>query len=311
MTKRTIPAILDCDPGHDDAIAMLLALASHELDVKGITIVAGNQVLEKTTENALKVLQVAGVECPVYAGYERPLIRHLTIAPQVHGESGLDGPILPPPRRSIEKMHGVTFIIEELRRSTEKVTLIPTGPLTNIAAALIGAPDIVDKIEEIVFMGGAVYGGNWSPAAEFNILVDPEAAKKVLETPVPKTMIGLDVTHKAFLVKEDIDRIKEIDHPVGELVIDLLDFFSIFYQERGFQGTPLHDPLAVAAVIQRDVVKTKYLPVQVECHGEYTTGATVVDLHQDTYDSSNVDVALEVDRERFVEILIGALETYK
>lgn len=305
------PIIIDCDPGHDDAIALLLAFSKPELvDVLAVTIVAGNQTLEKTVLNALKVLSFAGKECEVAAGYGQPLMRSLEIAPEVHGESGLDGPDLPSPTFQASKKHGVQMIIDKVRASKEKVTLVPTGPLTNIGAALVGAPDIKDNIERIVLMGGASREGNWTPAAEFNILVDPEAASIVFRSGVPITMIGLDVTHEAQIMEEDVQVLKRSGKKVALMVAELLEFFGEFHKTMGFPGMPLHDPLAMAVVLDPTIVKTEFLPVQIETQGLYTTGRTVVDFYGVTGEKPNVDVALEVDRDRFVNLILEAILSY-
>lgn len=308
MTK---PIIIDCDPGHDDAIALLLAFAHRKrLDIRGVTVVAGNQTLEKTVNNALRVLSFAEIECEVAAGYAKPLIRPLQTAPEVHGDSGIDGPILPEATLKVSARHAVDLITQEAKKCREKITLVPLGPLTNIAAALVGAPDIRDKIERIVLMGGAAYEGNWTPAAEFNILVDPEAASIVFNVGLPVTMVGLDVTHKAQLHKDDIEKIRSINKKVATMVAELLDFYSKFHKTMGFKGSPLHDPLAVAAVLEPGVIKTKNLAVEVETAGRFTTGRTVVDIFGVTGKAPNVDVAFEVDRERFVEMIYQAVGSY-
>lgn len=306
------PVILDCDPGHDDAIAMLMAFAARDqLDVLAITVVAGNQLLEKTVNNALRILSFAGLECEVAAGYSRPLLRPLKIAPEVHGDSGLDGPILPDPAFAASQRHAVEVIIDKVRTSKQQVTLIPTGPLTNIAAALIGAPDIWENIERIVLMGGAADRGNWTPAAEFNILVDPEAARFVFQSGIPITMVGLDATHQALVYEKDIAKLKQSGQRVAIMVGELLDFFAKFHHEMGFAGSPLHDPLAVAAVLDPTVITTKRLPVTIETQGEFTTGRTVVDFYRVTDQVPNVDVALDVDRDKFVDLLFRTILSYK
>ncbi|NMA61354.1 MAG: nucleoside hydrolase [Firmicutes bacterium] len=305
------PIIIDCDPGHDDAIALLLAFAKPELvKVLAVTIVAGNQTLEKTVLNALKVLSFAGVECEVAAGYDRPLLRTLEIAPEVHGESGLDGPILPEPNFKASIKHGVQTIIDHVRTSKEKVTLVPTGPLTNIGAALLGAPDIKENIERIVLMGGAAREGNWTPAAEFNILVDPEAASVVFQSGIPITMVGLDVTHEAQIMASDVEFLLNSGKKVGVMVGELLEFFGEFHKTMGFAGMPLHDPLAMATVLEPTIVETKHLPVRIETQGQYTTGRTVVDFYGVTGEKPNVDVALAVDRDRFVQMILDAMLSY-
>ncbi|WP_315116689.1 pyrimidine-specific ribonucleoside hydrolase RihA [uncultured Clostridium sp.] len=305
-----IPVIMDCDPGHDDAIALLLAFANKKLDVKAVTIVAGNQTQEKTLNNALKVLSFAGIDVPVGRGSDKPLMRDLIIAPEVHGDSGLDGPELPEPTLKEHEIPAVELIAKIVKESEEKVTLIPTGALTNIAKFLLCYPELKGKIERISLMGGACFGGNWTPAAEFNILVDPEAADIVFKSGIPITMCGLDVTHKALIYQEDIDRIRDLGGKVAVMVAELLDFFSKFHGQMGFEGSPLHDPCAVAWVIDPSIITTKKLHVAIETKGEHTLGATVVDYYDVLKKEKNVDVAFDIDRERFVDMLVEALQQY-
>ncbi|MEQ2129020.1 pyrimidine-specific ribonucleoside hydrolase RihA [Caldanaerobacter subterraneus KAk] len=309
MVKRK-PVIIDCDPGHDDAIALLLAFASDKLDVKAVTTVAGNQTIDKTFNNALKVLSFAGINTVVSKGAAKPLVRDLITAPEVHGESGLDGPILPPPTLKPSDKTAVETIIGILKESDEKITLIPTGPLTNVATVLLSEHEVKNKIERIVLMGGSMIGGNWTPAAEFNIVVDPEAASIVFNSGIPITMCGLDVTHKAQIYKEEIEKIRNIGNKVGVMVAELLDFYSKFYERFGFKGSPLHDPVAVAYVIDSTLVKSKMCHVDIETKGEFTDGCTVVDYYNITQKSKNVEVVLDIDRERFINMLYEALKKY-
>lgn len=305
-----IPVIIDCDPGHDDAIALLMAFASDRLDVKAVTVVAGNQTLPKTLNNALRVLSFAGIDVEVAPGAEKPLVRGLVTAPEVHGESGLDGPSLPAPTLRPSSRPAWEAIADIVRRSPQKVTLIPLGPLTNIATALLTAPDIRENIARITLMGGTARDGNWSPTAEFNILVDPEAARIVFHSGIPITMIGLDVTHKAQLYAEDVEALRAMGGRVPRMVAELMDFYSLFHERFGFRGSPLHDPCAVAAVIDPSVVDTRHLYVDVETRGELTTGQTVVDFYGVTGRPANVDVGLDIDRERFVGMLFEAMRRY-
>lgn len=305
------PVIIDCDPGHDDAIALLLAFASEKLDVRAVTIVAGNQTLEKTLNNALKVLSFADIEVPVAKGFNKPLMRELIIAPEVHGESGLDGPELPEATLAPSELSAVELIAKVLRESEEKVTLIPTGALTNISRFLLCYPELKDKIERISLMGGACFGGNWTPVAEFNILVDPEAADIVFKSGIPITMCGLDVTHKALIYKEDIERIRSLGGKVAVMVAELLDFFSEFHLDTGFEGSPLHDPCAVAWVIDPSIIETKKLHVDIETKGMHTLGATVVDYYDVLGKEKNVDVAFDINREKFVDMLVEAMKNYQ
>jgi len=306
MTKR-IPVIIDCDPGHDDAVALMLAFGCGKLDVLGVTTVAGNGTCPNTYKNALRVMSVIGKEVEVAKGADKPILRPLVTAPNVHGESGLDGPAAFEPTLKGSSRSAFDLITETLRASSEKVVLIPTGPLTNIAIALLGRPEIKDKIERIVLMGGGAREGNWTPAAEFNIAVDPEAARIVFESGIPITMIGLDVTHKALIYPEEVQLLRSKGR-IGSFVGELMDFYSIFYRSQGFPGNPIHDALAVAAVFEPDIVKTRYLHVDVETIGEFTYGRTVVDFSGVTRKAPNVDVALEVDRDRFVRLIFDAVD---
>jgi|Deesub1362A_J573_1020465.scaffolds.fasta_scaffold18530_2 inosine-uridine nucleoside N-ribohydrolase len=300
--------ILDCDPGHDDALAIVLACAAEELDLLGITTVAGNQTVDKTTRNALRVLALIGEEVPVACGAERPLICELVTAPEVHGETGLDGAELPEPAFGPREKHAVEFLICTIRSSPEPVTLIPTGPLTNVALALRLAPDIAERIERIVLMGGAAREANATPAAEFNIYVDPEAARIVFTSGIPITMVGLDVTNRALLTPEEIEGLAR-GGPVRRTFARLLRFYATANERLlGIGGAPLHDPLAVAAVIDPAVLVTEPLYVEVELCGEHTRGATVVDLYRVSGRSPNVDVALDLDLRRFKELVFWALE---
>lgn len=305
-----IPIIMDCDPGHDDAIALLMAFASDKLDVRGVTIVGGNQTLEKNTINALKVLSFAGIKTRVAPGASKPLMRKLIVAPEVHGESGLDGPILPEPTYGVCGLSAVELMVDIIESSKEKITLVPTGPLTNIAMLFMAHPKVKDKIERISLMGGSAIGGNWTPAAEFNILVDPEAADIVFNSGIPITMCGLDVTHKAQAYSEDIERIRAMGGKVAVMVAELMDFFALFHWRFGFKGSPLHDPCAVAWLIDPTLITTEHCRVDIETEGEFTTGATVADLRPMKRFNCNADVALDIDRERFIDLLCELLQKY-
>jgi pyrimidine-specific ribonucleoside hydrolase len=301
-----IPVIIDCDPGHDDAVALMLAFGSGKLDVLGVTTVAGNGSGKDTYRNALGILSVIGVDAEVARGADRPILRELVTAPSVHGDSGLDGPLMPEPSLKGSDRSAVELISSVLRQFPGKVTLVPTGPLTNIAIAFLAFPEIKEKVERIVLMGGAAKESNWTPAAEFNIFVDPEAARIVFRSGVPLTMIGLDATHKALIYPHEVDAIRG-GGPVGSFVGDLMDFFSIFYRSKGFEGNPVHDALAVAAVFEPDIVKTVDAHVDVETTGELTLGRTVVDFGGVTGKEPNASVAMDVDRERFVILVTEAI----
>jgi inosine-uridine nucleoside N-ribohydrolase len=304
------PILLDCDPGHDDAIALLLALASPELELLGVTTVAGNQTLEKTTANALRVLEFVGRgDVPVAAGADRPLARELFIAPYVHGESGLDGPVLAAPQGAPVDQHAVDFLAERILGSARPVTLVPVGPLTNIALLLSRYPEAVDNIGRIVIMGGAIAEGNVTPAAEFNIYVDPEAAWRVFHSGLPVTMIGLDVTHKALMKDAHAQRLRE-SGPTGRMVAELYDFF-IEYHRRTYEhdGAPIHDAVAVAQVLRPGIVETLHRHVDIDCESRLCRGRTVVDLWQRTVNEPNTDVGVDIDAEAFLELLCGRISS--
>ncbi len=299
------PILLDCDPGHDDAIALLLALASPELELRGVTTVAGNQTLEKTTANAIRVLDFAGRnDVPVARGADRPLLRDPFVAAYVHGDTGLDGPDLPPPQREPIAQHAVDFLKEHV----DGATLVPVGPLTNVALLLAQHPQA--KPKRIVLMGGAIGLGNVTPAAEFNIWADPEAAARVFASGIELTMIGLDVTHQALLMNEDAEHLRASGR-TGRMVAELYDFFHRFHADiYGFGGSPIHDAVALAYVFRPDLVETKHCQVAVECDSELTRGRTVVDLWNRTGEAvPNAHVGVGVDARGFIELLLERLPT--
>ncbi len=299
--------IIDTDPGQDDAVAILLALASPELDVVGITAVAGNVPLRLTEKNARKVCELAGKpNMRVYAGAVRPLVRPLVTAEHVHGKTGLDGPDLPEPTMPLQALHGVDFIIETiLANPAGAITLCPLGPLTNIALALIRAPEIAQKICEIVLMGGGFFeGGNITPAAEFNIYVDPQAAEVVFKSGIPIVMMPLDVTHKALTSRVRVDRFRAMKTPVGDATAELLDFFERFDEQKyGTDGGPLHDPCVIAYLLKPDLFKGRACNVSIETNSELTMGMTVVDWWHVTGREPNATVMRDIDDEGFFELL--------
>jgi inosine-uridine nucleoside N-ribohydrolase len=300
------PILVDCDPGHDDAIALLLALASPEVEILGVTTVAGNQTLEKTTANAIRVLEFAGrADVPVAAGADRPLVREQFVASYVHGETGLDGPDLPPPQREPVDSHAVDFLAEKIREAGGAVTLVPVGPLTNVALMLALHPDA--RPERIVLMGGAIAEGNVTPAAEFNIWCDPEAAARVFQSGIDVTMIGLDVTHKALFTQAHVGRLAG---RVGEMVTELLRFYDTFHRNvYGFDGSPIHDAMAVAHVLRPDLVETLERNVEIDVESELCRGRTVVDLWRRTERAPNAHVGVDVDAEGFLELLIERINS--
>jgi len=295
------PILLDCDPAHDDAIALLLALASPELELLGVTTVAGNQTVEKTTANAIRVLELVGSAVPVAAGAGRPLVREPYVAAYVHGETGLDGPDLPSARREPVDQHAVDFLAERI----DGATLVATGPLTNVALLL--ARDEKAGPERIVLMGGAIAEGNVTPAAEFNIWADPEAAARVFSSGLDVTMVGLDVTHQALLTDEHAARLRE-NGRVGNVVADLLDFYSVFHKQvYDFEGSPIHDAVAVAQVIRPDLLELRELNVEIDRESELCRGRTVVDVWRRTGREPNARVAVGIDADGFIELLLERL----
>jgi inosine-uridine nucleoside N-ribohydrolase len=303
------PVILDVDPGQDDAVALMMACGSPELDLMAVTAVAGNVSLEKTTRNALRVLSLIGhTHVPVAAGAAAPLRRPLRTAEDIHGESGLDGPEIPEASFEPDERSAVDLIADTLRGSPEPVTLVPVGPLTNIAAFLREHPDLKEKIAHVSLMGGSIGLGNTTPAAEFNIFVDPEAAREVFDSGLPVTMSGLDVTHQAGAGPAERERLRAAGG-IGAVVAGFLDFFAANYQGVfGFDAPPLHDPVAVAAVLDPDLLKTRPMRVDVECESDLTRGETVCDFYGVTGKPPNAQVGVELDRDGFFDLLYDSLK---
>lgn len=300
------PVILDCDPGHDDAIALLLALASPEIELLAVTTVHGNQTLEKTTTNALRVLDLAGRgDIRVAAGADRPLVREPAIADHVHGESGLDGPFLPAPSRQPLAIHAVDLLAETIASSPVPVTLVPTGPLTNIALLLERQGGA--NIARVVLMGGSIAEGNVTPAAEFNIWADPEAADLVFRSGLDVTMIGLDVTHRALVTPPIADRLRAAGR-CGSFVAELIEFFKIYHRETyGWDGAPIHDAVVVAHVVRAGLVETRRRNVEIELESELCRGRTVVDLWNRTDRIANAHVGVDLDVDGFFDLLVGRI----
>jgi inosine-uridine nucleoside N-ribohydrolase len=298
-----IPIVLDCDPGHDDAIALLLALASPELELLGVTTTYGNQTLEKTTSNALRVLALAErTDVAVAAGADRPLERELVVAAHVHGESGLDGTELPEAGVAPVGADAVTFTASCVESSAIPVTIVATGPLTNVARYL--ARHGTDGVDRIVLMGGAIAEGNFTPAAEFNIWCDPEAAAAVFASGLDVTMIGLDVTHQALLGRDVEERLRAAGH-VGSFVADLNVFFTRYHRETyGWDGAPIHDAVAVAHLVRPELVETRHRNVEVELASELCRGRTVVDLWNRTDAVPNAHVGIRIGAAGFFDLLV-------
>jgi inosine-uridine nucleoside N-ribohydrolase len=299
-----VPILLDCDPGHDDAIALLLALASPEVELLGVTTVAGNQTLDKTTANAIGVLDFVGRDdVAVAAGADRPLGRDPFVAAYVHGETGLDGPDLPPPRREPLELHAVDFLAEHVQGST----LVAVGPLTNVGLLLERHPNA--RPDRIVLMGGSIGLGNVTPAAEFNIWCDPEAAARVFASGLDITMIGLDVTHEALMTAQDAERLRASGR-TGTLVAELWAFYNRFHSETyGFDGSPIHDAVPLAHVFRPELVQTEHRYVEIDCASELCRGRTVVDLWRRTGNEPNAQVGVGIDDAAFIELLLERISS--
>ncbi len=298
--------IVDCDPGQDDAMAILLALGNPEVELLAITTVAGNQTLSRTTLNARRVCTVAGIrDVPVAAGCDRPLLRELVTAGEIHGESGLDGVDWPEPEVPLEPAHAVDVIIDLVMAAPGEVTLVPTAPLTNIALALRREPRIAGAVREVVLMGGSFTRGNQTPAAEFNVYVDPEAAAAVFGAGWPLTMVGLDLTHQARVTPEVMDRVAAVGSPLSAVVTQLLRFYVSRSTMAG--GPPLHDPCAVARVIDPDMVVCRDAFVAIETQGRWTRGMTVTDFAGRLGHEPNAAVATELNVPAFWDLMLDAL----
>lgn len=314
---RKIPIIIDCDPGHDDALAILWALGTPELEIRAITTVAGNKPIEKVTDNTVKVLTLAErYDIPVAKGAEKPLVRELIVGGNVvHGESGLDGPVLPECGFDIDKRNALELLIDTIEASDEKITLVPLGPLTNIATLFMIRPDLKNRIEKISLMGGGAYTGNWTPMAEYNIFADPEAAHVVFNSGLPIIMSGLDVTLKAYVTKEENEILRAQGNKISVFAAELIDFFGKFhYDVEDLPGCTLHDPTAIAALVYPEMFTSKQCNVDVELNGALTTGMTVVDVNnylekvQGKKVDKNTLVLFDVDRAKYVKTFFAALK---
>jgi ribosylpyrimidine nucleosidase len=310
MERRKI--ILDCDPGHDDAVAIMMAAKHPMIELLGITIVAGNQTLEKTSINGLNVCQHLDIDVPVCAGCSVPMVRaRQIIADDIHGETGLDGPVFEPLTKELDERHGVDFIIETLMVSKGDITIVPTGPLTNIAMAMRREPRIVDKIQEIVLMGGAYQLGNMTPAAEFNILADAEAAYVVFTSGIPIVMMGLDLTRQALCYPEIVDRMEKIDNKAAHLFADLMRFFGSTQKKVfGWEGGPLHDPTCIAYLIDPSCIETKPMYTEIEIRSEKCYGRTLCDYFNTSKKEPNSLVAVKLDKEKFWNIVEECIKLY-
>lgn len=303
--------ILDCDPGHDDAVALLLAHGNPDIELLAVTTVVGNQTLEKVTRNALSVATIAGITgVPFAAGCDRPLVRTIETAPSIHGDSGMDGPEQPESAIELDQRHAVDLIIETvMAHEPGTVTLVPTAGLTNIAMAARKEPRIVERVKEVVLMGGGYHVGNWSAVAEFNIIIDPEAAHIVFNEKWPVVMVGLDLTHQALATDEVVERIAKIGTKPAKFVLELMEFFKKTYKDaQGFDFPPVHDPCAVAYVIDPTVMTTRKVPVDIELQGKLTLGMTVADFRAPAPEDCHTSVAVELDHKKFWDLVTDAIE---
>ena len=308
----SVPVILDCDPGHDDALALALALARPELRVMAVTTVAGNAPIERTTRNALRVLALLGrTDVPVAAGAARPLVREPWVPVEFHGESGLDGADLPEPVGPPAAVSALELAAGLIRSAPPPVTIVATGPLTNVALLLRSLPAFADRIGAISLMGGSLGEGNTTPAAEFNIWADPEAAAIVFESGIPILMSGLDVTHQALVLPADVARMEALGTRCGRVFADLMRFFAIPHRERyGWDGPPIHDAVAVARLVDPGLVTGQRFSITVDTSGGATRGRTVADREGLGGRAANADVGLGLDRPRLIELVLGALARY-
>jgi len=309
ITKRKI--IIDTDPGQDDAVAILLALASPELDVLGITVVAGNVPLPMTELNTRKIVELAGSpDVPIFAGCFEPIDRKLVTAEHVHGQTGLDGPTLPDPQIQLQPKHAVEYLIETLRQTAD-VTLCPLGPLTNIATALRQAPKIAANIREIVLMGGGYFeGGNITPAAEFNIYVDPTAADIVFRSGIPITVLPLDVTHQVLVTPTRVEAFRTMPNNAGPAVAEFTDFFERYDKEKyGSEGAPLHDPTVIAYLLDPKLFESRSINVTVETQSDLTLGATVADWWRVTDRPHNAMWVRNINADGFFKLLTDRIAT--
>lgn len=304
-----VPVIIDCDPGHDDVFAIWLAAGIPDIDLLAITTVGGNGHLEHTTINARVATTVAGIEgVPVAAGAARPLVRELQTAAHIHGDNALGGVDLPEPTTPLDPRTALELIVDTLQASSEPVVLVPTGPLTNIAQLIQQRPEVLDKVSRIVWMGGSTTRGNITAYAEFNAWVDPEAIDVVVQSGIPFTMVGLNITHQALITEEVLARIAAIGNETSDFGVQLLRFFNSTYEAaEGMAAGPLHDPITIALLADPAVVESVESHVDVEVAGAHTAGATVVDLHDMLHKPKNVTVPVRLDADRFWDLIVRAV----
>ena len=309
MEKRKI--ILDCDPGHDDAVAILLAGINENIELLGISVVTGNQTLDKTTTNALNICQWLGLDVPVYKGCPDPMIRPKFVAADIHGETGLDGPVFEPLTKKAEEQHAVLWMIDTLMKSDGDITVVTTGPMTNLGMAMRMEPAIIPKIKEIVLMGGAYTNGYVTPAAEFNIIEDADAAYVCFTSGRPITMVGLDVTRKALCYPSIVERMGKIDNKAAKLFVDLMGHFCKSQKEVfGWEGGPLHDPITIAYLIDPSVITVKPMYCEIDIFSQQSLGRTNCDFFGYLKKEPNVNVAIAVDADKYWDIIEENIRKY-
>lgn len=307
--KRKV--ILDCDPGHDDAIAIMLAGKHESIDLLGITVVSGNQTLEKTGLNTLNLCQFFNFDVPVSLGSSMPLIKDIQVCPDIHGESGLDGYEFPELKRSFYHQNAVSYMIETLLKSNDKITVVTTGPMTNLALAMRVEPKIINHIEEVVVMGGSIANGNVSPAAEFNIYADPEAAHIVFNSGVKLLMVGLDVTRKVMVLPDVVQRMNRVDNHVSNLFVKLMNVFNENQQNVfGIPAGPLHDPVTIAYLINPHILKTKRVSCDIDISHGSSYGRTNIDLFDYLGKPKTIDVAIDIDVEMFWDLIESVIQSF-
>lgn len=307
-----IPVIIDCDPGHDDAIALLLAVASVQIDIRAVTTCFGNCSVDDATRNALQILELAGAaDVPVARGAAEPIVGGATLGNYVHGGSGLDGPELPLPSHGPVAEEAVQFIARVLEQSERPVTIVVTGPMTNVGVLLRDRPELADRVAEVIFMGGSTERGNHTPAAEFNTFADPESLDIVLRSGVKMRMVGLNLTHQALATPQVVERMRQMSHRIGAVSAEWMGFFGSSYSRIWeFDAPPVHDPCTIAAIIDPTLIEWREAFAAVELDGTWTRGATLVDLYGRYPDREpNISVAMRLDRERYWDLVLGALDS--
>ncbi len=310
MTVTPLPIVIDCDPGHDDAIALLLALASPAVDLLGVTTCFGNCSVEDGTRNALRILTLAGItSIPVAEGASGPLIGTTALGNYVHGKSGLDGPDIPEPGFPVSGMTAVQLMKKLIEEASEPVTLVVTGPMTNAAVLLRDHPQVASNIGEVIFMGGSTNGGNHTPSAEFNTYADPEALQLVIDSGLPIRMVGLNLTHQALATPDVVERMRAMDHRLGQVCAEWMGFFGSSYKSVwSFTSPPVHDPCTVAALINPAVIQWQKSFLAVELAGEWSRGETIVDLHNRYARTPNADIAITLDREAYWDLVLESID---